>query len=67
MASPGLDPEYTFLFLKQLKSHPNLLHRLKCLDDFSAPDCWLSRPARRAVPMNQSTRTRRRIQIIGYN
>ena len=29
LASPGLDPEYWFLFLRQLKGHPDLLHRLK--------------------------------------
>ena len=29
LSSPGLDAEYWFLFLRQLKGHPDLLHRLK--------------------------------------
>ena len=29
--SKGLDAEYQFLFLRQLKSHPDLLHRLKVI------------------------------------
>ena len=31
LRSRGLDPEYQFLFLRQLKGHPDLLHRLKVL------------------------------------
>jgi hypothetical protein len=31
LKSKGLDPEYQFLFLRQLKGHPDLLHRLKVL------------------------------------
>lgn len=32
--SPGLDPEYLFIFLRQLKRHPNLLVRLRSLPDY---------------------------------
>ncbi|HNU69786.1 MAG TPA: AAA family ATPase [Myxococcota bacterium] len=34
--SPGLDPEYVFLFLRQIKRHPNLLDRLKTLPEYQA-------------------------------
>jgi len=34
--SPGLDPEYVFLFLRHLKRHPNLLERLKVLPEYQA-------------------------------
>ncbi|MEE2788007.1 MAG: AAA family ATPase [Myxococcota bacterium] len=36
ISSPGLDPEYWFLFLRQLKGHPDLLHRLKCVPEYRA-------------------------------
>ena len=32
--SPGLDPEYVFLFLRQLKRNPDLLERLKSVPDY---------------------------------
>ena len=34
LSSPGLDAEYWFLFLRQLKGHPDLLHRLKCVPEY---------------------------------
>ena len=34
LSSPGLDAEYWFLFLRQLKGHPDLLHRLKTVPGY---------------------------------
>lgn len=34
LCSPGLDPEYAFLFLRQLRAHPDLLVRLRAVPAF---------------------------------
>jgi MoxR-like ATPase len=34
--SPGLDPEYVFMFLRQLKKHPDLLDRLKAVPGYQS-------------------------------
>lgn len=42
MQSPGLDPEYLFLFLRQLKRKPKLLGKLKAVKEFRALACRLA-------------------------
>ena len=36
LRSPGIDPEYVFLFLRQLKRNPALMDRLKSLEEYRA-------------------------------
>jgi len=36
LRSPGIDPEYVFLFLRQLKRNPELMNRLKAVEEYRA-------------------------------